>query len=465
MAEPSPTTGFQLRALRRFGRNVGIFWKMICFAGVVLAVVGVWVQNPRFFTTPRGWLALTLVACYLTAYSVGTRWISGRDLDSYWKERFNTGATLYPWRAVTLWATLLALSIGLIALNENFIWVIWVPFGMSLSMLPMPQTLLLAVPTALLAMVYYGQFPTSMTPPELLKFAGVALGFSCYSVVIYLPIVLLRHRFQRERMFLQLERSHHDLEQAHRQLAQAAEHERELAVLRERGRLARDMHDTLGHSLALMTVKLEAAQRLRDVDAARADHEVAATQAIARGALAELRAAIADLRTSGSARECLGDALTHAAEESAARAGWRLTREIDPGTDPADIATYEALLRTGIESLANIERHARAGAVGMALKRDGETVVLRIEDDGVGILTTNPPQRIEASVANGATLERDASISDATEVPSEIVSPAGHFGITGMRERVTGSGGAFAIGAGIDGHGTRVEVRLPATTG
>ena len=109
-------------------------------------------------------------------------------------------------------------------------------------------------------------------------------------------MALLRGRFQRERMFLELQQSHHELEEAHRQLEQAAEHERELAVLRERGRLARDMHDTLGHSLALMTVKLEAAQRLRAVNPDRADHEVAATQAIARDALAELRTAIADLR-------------------------------------------------------------------------------------------------------------------------------------------------------------------------
>jgi len=44
-----------------------------------------------------------------------------------------------------------------------------------------------------------------------------------------------------------------------------------------------------------------------------------------------------------------------------------------------------------------------------------------------------------------------------------IISPPGHFGITGMRERTTGAGGAFTIGVGADGHGTRVEVRLPAT--
>src|SRR6185437_10909106 len=175
----------------------------------------------------------------------------------------------------------------------------------------------------LLALAYYGELPTSLAPEELLKFAGFAMGLAVYCVVIYLPMALLRNLFQRERMFLRLEQSHHDLEEAHQRLAEAAEHERELAVLRERGRLARDMHDTLGHSLALMAVKLEAAQRLRAVDPARADHEVAATQAIARSALAELRDAIGDLRASSDTdaiREPLGAALTHAAEAGAARA-------------------------------------------------------------------------------------------------------------------------------------------------
>ena len=215
------------------------------------------------------------------------------------------------------------------------------------------------------------------------------------------------------------------------------------------------MHDTLGHSLALMAVKLEAAQRLRAVDPARADHEVAATQAIARGALAELRDAIANLRASESegsngAREPLGDALIHAAEACAARVGWRLTCEIAPDIEPVSDQAYEALLRTGIEALTNCERHARAQSIRLTLTRQGDLVCLRIEDDGVGILTTNPPQRVRIGAqANGAPVEA-------------IISPQGHFGITGMRERITSAGGAFTIGTGADGRGACVEALLPA---
>jgi signal transduction histidine kinase len=325
----------------------------------------------------------------------------------------------------------------------------------------MPRCLALVVPTSLLVMAYYHALPTSFAPSALLQFAGLALALACYSAIVYMPMALLRGRFQRERIFLELQQSHYALEEAHRQLEQAAEQERELAVLRERGRLARDMHDTLGHSLALMTVKLEAAQRLRAVDPARADHEVAATQSIARDALAELRTAITDLRARGNAHESLGCTLVGAAQEIAARTGWQLTCEIAPDVEPVGELIYEALLRTGIEALTNIERHAKARMVHLALMRQGDTILLRIEDDGTGILTTNPPRRVEVSVPGGDELAHANPAGEARR--DTIISPPGHFGITGMRERTTGVGGAFTIGAGADGHGTRVEVRLPAS--
>jgi signal transduction histidine kinase len=442
----------QLQALRRFGNNIGLFWSGIVYAGVLLAVLSILVTDPAFYAAPRGWAALALAVCYLAAFTYGSSWMAGRNPDSYWKQRLNIGRAPYPWRAVILWATLVTLCIAMIALNNIFVWLIWVPMGMSLSLLPMPRSLLLAIPTLLLALAYYGELPTSLAPEELLKFAGFAMGLAVYCAVIYLPMPLLRSRFRREQMFLRLEQQHRDLEEAHQRLAEAAEDERELAVLRERGRLARDMHDTLGHSLALMAVKLEAAQRLRAVDPARADHEVVATQAIARGALAELRDAIANLRASEGSnvtREPLGDALTHAAEASAARAGWRLTCEIASDVEPVSEQAYEALLRTGIEALTNSERHAHAQSVHLTLTRQGDLICLRLEDDGVGILTTNPPQRVRVGAqANGALEEA-------------IISPRGHFGITGMRERTTVAGGAFTIGAGTDGRGACVEARLP----
>ena len=77
---------------------------------------------------------------------------------------------------------------------------------------------------------------------------------------------------------------------------------------------------------------------------------------------------------------------------------------------------------------------------------------LRIEDDGVGILATNPPQRVRVGAA------------DDSATAETITSPRGHYGITGMRERTTDAGGVFTIATGADGCGTRVEALLPAAS-
>jgi signal transduction histidine kinase len=67
---------------------------------------------------------------------------------------------------------------------------------------------------------------------------------------------------ERNNLLAKISETNKELEEAHRQLAESAAQEQELAVLRERTRLAREMHDTLGHSLALVSIKLEVAHAI-----------------------------------------------------------------------------------------------------------------------------------------------------------------------------------------------------------
>jgi signal transduction histidine kinase len=333
---------------------------------------------------------------------------------------------------------------------------------------PMPAMLLYALPNMLVLFAVYGWLPRGGGVEDWLTFGLNVVLFAIYTAVAYIPYLLLKSRFERERVYAELACSHRELAEAHRQLEERAAQDRELAIWRERARLARELHDTLGHSLALMAVKLDAAQRLRGVDAARADHEIEVTQGIARAALADLRAAIANVRSPALSRTPLGEVLARQARELAGTAGWQVTYEIAPGLGALDDATYEALLRIGGEALANVERHAHARSVRLALRREREVVVLRVEDDGCGILTTNPPTELAPVLAPLATAEAlggaagdfDGAdrVGDADE---EITSPSGHYGIRGMRERASTLGGHFAIGPGADGRGTRVEARLP----
>ena len=186
---------------------------------------------------------------------------------------------------------------------------------------------------------------------------------------------------------------------------------RSLAITAERERVARDVHDVLGHSLTALSVKAELAARLIDVDPERARAELESIQATARQALAEVRATVGGLRAGNLETELA------AAPRVLADAGIDTTvRGGVSDTDPRHRALLAWVLR---EAVTNVVRHASARSVVVELGPSGIVVT----DDGTG---------------------RDG--------------PEGN-GLRGMRERVDGAGGTLTIG---DAHpGTRVEVVLP----
>ncbi|RYC07329.1 sensor histidine kinase [Nocardioides zhouii] len=183
------------------------------------------------------------------------------------------------------------------------------------------------------------------------------------------------------------------------------------ALVAERERVARDVHDVLGHSLTALSVKAELAARLIDIDPARAKEELESIQATARQALAEVRATVGGLRAGNLEAELPAAPLVLAdAGISASVVG------TVADTDPRHRALMAWVLR---ESVTNVVRHARADAVVIELGTDGITVT----DDGEG-----------CSGAEGN-------------------------GLRGMRERVAGAGGTLEVTPATPG--TRVRVALP----
>ncbi len=188
-----------------------------------------------------------------------------------------------------------------------------------------------------------------------------------------------------------------------------------MAKVAERERIARDLHDVLGHTLSVIVLKSELASKLADRDMARAAQEIREVEQIARDTLGELREAVAGYRSAGidaefaHARSVLGVAGVEVACES----------ERVPLT-----ATQEGVLVLAIrEGVTNIIRHARAGSCRLRLARAQNSVRLEIADDGAGSL--------------------------------------GHegFGLAGMRERVEALGGTLVREVA---DGTRLIVTLPA---
>ena len=194
---------------------------------------------------------------------------------------------------------------------------------------------------------------------------------------------------------------------------QSEETRAELALVAERGRVARDVHDVLGHSLTALSIKAELAARLIDVDPDRARAELESIQETARQALAEVRSTVGGLRTASleaelaAAPRVLADAVIE-------------TRVVGTvaDTDPRHRTLLAWVLR---ESVTNVVRHAHASTVSIELSPSG----LVVADDGTGF---------------DADDRRDGN------------------GMIGMRERVSAAGGTLRLS---HGSGTRVEVVLP----
>jgi len=190
------------------------------------------------------------------------------------------------------------------------------------------------------------------------------------------------------------------------------------AALDERRRLAREYHDGLAQELAFIVARLQPLTR---------EHSfLQPIRAASERALQECRWAIGALTVSSN--EKLSTALADTVEEIAAREGTRLELDIAPDVD-VPRKSQEALLRIAGEALRNAVRHGQAESVRVELL-NGERVILRIHDDGVGFDTR--------------TVNRDG----------------GGFGLVSMRERIAAAGGEFRM-VSKEGAGTLVEVRLP----
>ncbi|HKD76704.1 MAG TPA: histidine kinase, partial [Ktedonobacterales bacterium] len=329
---------------------------------------------------------------------------------SYWwyAPAHMQGAYFHP-RMVTIrliyWFGLLGLTLALNQIDSTFGNLMWVVFGTSLGMLRLPWNFALGLIPIGFILAWWNIFPHANTLAGWLDFLGSLLSFVAYAAITVMFSFLVQQRFQREAIFHQLETAHEQLRQAHTQLEDSAEHERELAVLRERERLSREMHDTLGHALVLTTVKLEAVRRLMDVDPPRADHEIGVTQDIVRQAMGELRATLATLHDPATAGcDPFTVSLERHAREIGERTGMVITCDIASEAAQWPKETQTALLRIGAEAMNNIEHHAQAHHMTLTIADDGVQGLLRVADDGVG-LPALPVTR-----------------------QGEVTSPAGHLG-------------------------------------
>jgi signal transduction histidine kinase len=219
-----------------------------------------------------------------------------------------------------------------------------------------------------------------------------------------------------------------ELEVAKVELEAAQQREAELAVLHERERLARDLHDSLGHALVALSVQLEAVQRLYRVDPEQASAQVDEMKALTRSSMDALRRSLAGLRAPGLGDSALRPALQALCVDFGQRTGVEITCRTDETANLLGPALAEAVWRVAQEALTNVGKHAQAKNVQVSLQSGSRSVVLRVSDDGIGL-----PEGAERS--------------------------PNCFGLRGMRERVEGLGGTLTLKSSAEG--AVVQARLP----
>ena len=217
-----------------------------------------------------------------------------------------------------------------------------------------------------------------------------------------------------ENQLVTLQRGQHtQLLEANKQLRKYAHANEKLAQTQERNRLARELHDTLAHTLSSVSVQLEATKALFDRDPAGAKKMLGQTLVNTKNGLTETRRTLVDLRSSELESYGLTQAIRNMGKSASERGGFKINYHLDKGMDVLSDEIGHCLYRVTQEALENTLRHANAKIVSINLLFDEDAIKLQVIDDGNGF--------------------------EKKEVKKE------HLGIRGMRERVEMLGGTFTV--------------------
>lgn len=203
------------------------------------------------------------------------------------------------------------------------------------------------------------------------------------------------------------------------------------AVLQERNRIARELHDNLAQEILGVSVQLEIVTRLLNSAPEAARTHLDRARSLVRSSMAEARRYVWDLRSQSLDDRDLPAALAEMTRRLAAEVGVHTQFEVGGTLRPLPKQVENNLLRIGQEAVNNAVRHARAENISVRLVFDATSVRLNVKDDGRGF-----------------------------DAEAQAGGSNGHFGLVGMRERAREMGGDVRVGSR-PGEGCEVEVNVP----
>lgn len=246
-------------------------------------------------------------------------------------------------------------------------------------------------------------------------FIAITRTISFIAVGIFINALVTRLRLQQQ-----------SLREANANLTHYASALEQLTVSRERNRLARELHDTVAHTLTALSLSLETAKAYFDVDINQTRHLVEKSIDATRKGVDETRRALKALRSSDLEDLGLKLAIKKIAESAASRFSLDLNLVLDP-LPSLSPDVEQTIFRITQEAIENISKHSQAKKMSIQLTHN-EHINLIIEDDGIGF-----------------------DIKSKTQT--------GHFGLIGMKERAELSGGSLIIESEKN-KGTRVVLKI-----
>ncbi len=280
----------------------------------------------------------------------------------------------------------------------------------------LPQIIFFSLSTAALELILI--FANAFAYQNLLVFIFIAIirTISFVALGIFMSLLVTQLREQRE-----------SLREANANLTHYASTLEQLTVSRERNRLARELHDTLAHSLTAISVSLETAKAYFDVDPNQTRDFIEKSLDATHLGVDETRRALKALRSSALEDMGLGLAIQRAAESAAARFQLNLTLDLKNPLPALSPDVEQTIYRIAQESIENIVNHSRAKNFSIRLECNDQPL-LTIQDDGIGF-------------------------------DSKSKEPTGHFGLVGMRERAELVGGTLKI-TSEKGKGTKIVLTI-----
>jgi signal transduction histidine kinase len=255
---------------------------------------------------------------------------------------------------------------------------------------------------------------------------GYSLGYvSIFVLVAIFSSVTRRADEARNRTQMLLQ----ELQAANAKLEEYSMQVEQLAIVEERSRLARELHDSVSQTIFSLTLTAQAARLLLDRDPSRVPQELDRLQTLSRNALAEMRTLIQQNKPVGNEELDLAEMLRKHAEERQTMDGLTVHVEII-GDHSLSQVMKSGLFRIAQEAINNIIKHAKVKEAWLTLDLSGNPLRLCVQDHGAGFDTANNSRN------------------------------PGHLGLEGMQERVKSLGGKIKI-TSAPGEGTLVDVQVP----